>query len=580
MSNDTIAQAGVDDVEYREPTRHIPVWRLGWRVSQHAPRVFWVAAAFFTMFFVTPIVSGWLLSRAFSALQDGETSRVLQIAGWIAVAEIARMGFLHVGILLWTRVWTHMQTFLRGNLLHAQMASGGDDAGRPVASAGEAITHFRDDIDDIAHFVDHAFDSSAGIIFAVIAGFILGAADVRGVLVIIVPLVSVVVVTRVLDHKVKQYRAADRRATAAVTGLVGDVMAAATTIKVNGAADHALDRLDTLTEKRRQTAVRDRVLDEGIFAFSEVAADFGLGLVILVSAASIVDGSFTVATLALFVAYLGWLTFIPRVIGRLLARRKQATVAFDRMRLLVADDEVRNTVKRRSLPIEPWQHPRRPDVQRPPRVALEKFEVRGLTVAYDDNEPVAPPLSFTAERGTLTVITGPVGSGKSSVLRAMLGLAGRATVHGELRWNGELLDDPAAFLVPPNAAYLPQVPRLISDSVHDNVSLGPLALAQIEQALEIAAIAGDVAAMPDGGETLIGPRGLRLSGGQRQRLATARAIVHRPELLVLDDLSSAVDVETEVSLWENLASAGLTVIAVSHRAVAFERAAQVITLGR
>jgi ATP-binding cassette subfamily B protein len=84
--------------------------------------------------------------------------------------------------------------------------------------------------------------------------------------------------------------------------------------------------------------------------------------------------------------------------------------------------------------------------------------------------------------------------------------------------------------------------------------------------------------MPDGSATLIGPRGLRLSGGQRQRLATARALVHRPELVVLDDLSSALDVETEVQLWTNLADAGMTVIAVSHRAVAFDRADQVLRL--
>ncbi len=132
--------------------------------------------------------------------------------------------------------------------------------------------------------------------------------------------------------------------------------------------------------------------------------------------------------------------------------------------------------------------------------------------------------------------------------------------------------------MPPNAAFLSQVPQLISDSVADNVGLGPVTDEALAAALGLAAITDDIDAMPDGVATLIGPRGLRLSGGQRQRLATARALVHVPELVVLDDLSSALDVETELELWRNLADAGMTVLAVSHRAVAFERADQVITL--
>ena len=118
----------------------------------------------------------------------------------------------------------------------------------------------------------------------------------------------------------------------------------------------------------------------------------------------------------------------------------------------------------------------------------------------------------------------------------------------------------------------------MSDSVRDNVGLGPVPTDDLARALALAAVDDDVAALPDGEDTLIGPRGLRLSGGQRQRLATARALVHGPELVVLDDLSSAVDVETELQLWDNLAAAGLTVLAVSHRAVAFERADQVLRL--
>jgi ATP-binding cassette subfamily B protein len=354
-------------------------------------------------------------------------------------------------------------------------------------------------------------------------------------------------------------------------------MAAATTVKVNGAGENVLSRLRVLVDRRGTTAVRDRVLNEGVMAFSHGAADVGFGLVLVVSAGAIASGAFSVGTLALFAAYLGWLSFLPRMIGRVLARRKQAAVAFDRMRMLVADEDVRNTVRPRSLPIEARQRPVRPAAVRPERVPLERLDVVELEARYATGNGVGP-VTFTAERGSFTVITGPVGGGKSTLLRALLGLAWQADVTGEVRWNGRPIVDRGAFLVPPNAAYLPQVPQLISDSVVDNVSLGPLDEERIRLALEIASISDDVAAMPKAGDTLIGPRGLRLSGGQRQRLATARALVHEPELIVLDDLSSAVDVETELKLWDNLAAAGLTVIAVSHRAVAFDRADQIIRL--
>ena len=100
----------------------------------------------------------------------------------------------------------------------------------------------------------------------------------------------------------------------------------------------------------------------------------------------------------------------------------------------------------------------------------------------------------------------------------------------------------------------------------------------VEAAIELAELTEDLSDMSEGTGTMIGPRGLRLSGGQRQRLAAARAIVRRPEILVLDDLSSALDVETERRLWTRFADAGLTVIAVSHRTIAFEQATTVLRL--
>jgi ATP-binding cassette subfamily B protein len=553
------------------------VWALAWRVSQHRPREFWLGWLLFVVFFMMPAISGYLLGRGYAALERGDTIETMWWAAAIAVSETIRMVSIHHGALIWTKAWIHMQTLLRANMLAAQMASGGVHAGQPIGSAGSAITHFRDDTEDVANLVDGMVDISGGVVFTVIAGLVLGAADARAAAVLVIPLLGVGIATRVLDTRIKEYRAADRRSTEGVTGLLGDVMAAATTVKVNDATEPMLRRLAVLVERRRVTAVRDRVLEEGVQAFSQGAADIGLGLVLLVSAGAIASGSFDLGTLALFTAYLGWLSFLPRMVGRVLARRKQAGVAFDRMRALVADQDVENTVRRQRLPIDPSDQRNRPDVVRPERVALERLEVDGLTVSYGSRSVLAD-VSFHVDRGEFVVITGPVGAGKSTLLRALLGLAWQAEVRGSVRWNGAEIADRAAFLVPPNAAFLSQVPQLISDSVADNVGLGPVAAEDLARAFELSAIATDIAEMPAGSATLIGPRGLRLSGGQRQRLATARALVHSPELVVLDDLSSALDVETEVQLWTNLADAGMTVIAVSHRAVAFDRADQVLRL--
>ncbi len=245
-----------------------------------------------------------------------------------------------------------------------------------------------------------------------------------------------------------------------------------------------------------------------MFAFSHGAADVGFGIVLIVSASAIAGGSFTVGTLALFAAYLGWLSFLPRMVGRLLARRKQAGVAFDRMRMLVAETDVNNTVRQRYLPIERWQHGVRPDAVRPRGLRCSAWRSSACRrVSYADSSGVGP-VSFVVERGSFTVVTGPVGAGKSTMLRAMLGLGWRADVTGVVRWNGTPIDDPGAFLVPPNAAFLPQVPQLVSDSVSDNVSLGPMDEEAIITALELAAISDEVAAMPEAAGTLIGPGGL------------------------------------------------------------------------
>jgi ATP-binding cassette subfamily B protein len=125
------------------------------------------------------------------------------------------------------------------------------------------------------------------------------------------------------------------------------------------------------------------------------------------------------------------------------------------------------------------------------------------------------------------------------------------------------------------------VPRLFSAALGENVTLGwPASSDDVATALRLAAVDDDVAAMSDGLATLVGPRGMRLSGGQAQRAAAARALVRHPDLLVVDDLASALDPQTETRLWSALAALPTACLAVSHRPAVLERADRIVVLDR
>jgi ABC-type transport system involved in cytochrome bd biosynthesis fused ATPase/permease subunit len=207
------------------------------------------------------------------------------------------------------------------------------------------------------------------------------------------------------------------------------------------------------------------------------------------------------------------------------------------------------------------------------REPLETIELAGLTAVHEDGTIGARDVDLTVRSRELVLLLGQVGSGKSSLLSA---LAGLVSSTGEIRWNGQPVTDPQTFLRPGRVAHVAQVPRVLSGTFADNVQLDhpdrPLT-----EPLETARLTPDVEAA-GGPDALVGHRGVRLSGGQVQRLALARALACEAELLLADDVSSALDSATEIELWTALRGRGATVIGATSKRAALAQADRVVVL--
>ncbi len=214
----------------------------------------------------------------------------------------------------------------------------------------------------------------------------------------------------------------------------------------------------------------------------------------------------------------------------------------------------------------------------PPR--LERaIALRDVVFSYG-NKTVLNHVSLTIPKGQLTTLTGPSGAGKTTVVDLVTGLL-------QPQAGDVLLDDVPLREVDlrqwrRNIGYVPQENLLFHDSVLNNVTLGDPALseADAEYALRAAGAWEFVADMPQGMQSSVGERGARLSGGQRQRIMIARALAHRPQLLILDEATSALDPRSEAEICATLRElrGALTILAISHQAALVDAADRVYRL--
>ncbi|WP_075643177.1 ABC transporter ATP-binding protein [Exiguobacterium indicum] len=271
----------------------------------------------------------------------------------------------------------------------------------------------------------------------------------------------------------------------------------------------------------------------------------------------------TLGQLVAFNIYLGMLIWPMYAFGELINVIQRGTASLDRLEATMRVKPL--------IASTPREHVDRP----------ERIEMNDLTFTYPETaHPVLRDLNMTIEQGTTIGIVGPTGSGKTTFLRQFL----REYPIGRdmLTVNGVPYEDVALETVRGWTGYVSQEHLLFSKSVRDNIlfGAGEATEEELQEAIRLASFEKDIETLEQGLETMVGERGVTLSGGQKQRLSIARAMLKKPELLLLDDSLSAVDAKTESHIIDSIRSNRhqSTTLIVAHRLSAVAHADEIIVL--
>lgn len=548
-----------------------------WRLIKYRPLLYIVNALAWSLIYLAPILPG-MVTKWFFDLLSGKAPYELGI--WAIVALLigsaaVRVGMIICGFITDVNFRVRVSGLLRRNVLHHVLREPGARA-IPV-SPGEAISNFRDDGEQVEEAVSWSVDTFGMTTFAVVSFAILIQIDTRMTLLVFLPLVVVVTAAQLSTAMLTKYRAASREATSQVTGAISEMFSSVQAIQVAGAEKRVIDRFRKLNDSRRGAMLKDKLFTQALDSVFSNAVNIGIGLILLLAAQGMRSGDFTVGDFALFVYYLTFVTQFIQNFGKFMTYFKQSAVSKDRLISLLQGAPGDILIESHPLYLR-GELPEPEEPARTDRDRLQLLEAEGLSYRYPETGRGIENIRIRLARGGFTVITGRIGSGKTTLLRTLLGLLPKDA--GTIRWNGEEVANPGDFFVPPHSAYTPQVPRLYSDKLSRNILLGiPEDEGRVQAAVRAAVMERDVEMLQNGLDTVIGPRGVKLSGGQAQRTAAARMFVRDAELLVFDDLSSALDVETEKQLWERTFSGqSATCLVVSHRKAVLSHADHIILL--
>ncbi len=501
-------------------------------------------------------LDGAVLPWLWADVVDGIGNPLLPAAG-IAVALLALIPTLYFTGAWFPEWWVRQMLRISLRLVNGQIGPRRVSKHTPaevVAQGG--------DTERVVMLADNLIDNGVGLL-TVVAMTVTSQSPVPAMFFLGTMLVSGLAATLFGPRLEEAARRTVAARAAFATALVSS-LSAARTVKLAGATGPVLSHLARLDARRSELQWREIAIQVWARSTPSIAS----GLLPIAVWALYLNGRLSAAATLVAVATLGSARWFAWTTASLVSHFPSARVWTARTVAMSGAGEYSSDVPGVDISAGTAPAP-----TTPARNPLRSLELRGFSAVHENGAQGVRDVDLTVHRGQLVLVVGPVGSGKSSLLRALAGI-----VHhtGDLRWNGEPVLDPELFLRPNQVGYVAQLPRVLSGTVADNIQLGHEVDAA--DAVSVAQLEHDLTAAGGGLQLLIGHKGTRLSGGQLQRLALARALAPRTELLIADDVSSALDVTTELELWRALRSHGVTVVGSTSKRAALAQADRVVVL--
>lgn len=420
---------------------------------------------------------------------------------------------------------------------------------------GDIVTRLTDDLSNYPRItwflcsgIFRALDSGSLILFSLVVMF---KVNVKLTLFSIAPLPLMMLVFYFTQDKLYTFFDRNQRAISDINSQLEMSFSGIRIVKAFVSEEKYKRFFDDALAKRFKTEMSvvklNAVLDL-IYHYIDYIAQIG---VILVGGYMAVKGEISVGTFYLFYSYLNMMIYPLLDLPQLFNSGKQAFVSIDRLE----DMRAFPTMYARQQGTVELQH-------------FDSLRFEKVNFAYDDsNMNVLNDCDLHLEAGKKLLILGSTGSGKSTLINLILGLLEKDS--GEILINDIPLEEIHIPSLREALAYVPQEAVLFGGTIKENIcfTVDSVDEAEYDLAVKSAQLQGEMADFPEGDQTVVGSRGLGISGGQKQRVTIARALIKRPELLILDDITASLDAENEEKLWQDINAnyAGIAAIVISHR---------------